>query len=175
VELEYRPPYRQSFLRNTLRERVFTHVDIRPRPVNKPAKYPTITIVDRRETRVLFDLDRMVDTVRAWHPNSTSNVVDLATLSLRDQVQLSVDTDVLVAVHGAGLTHALWLPADAAVIEIRPPLFAGSFRGLAGLCGTRSTPRVPILYIQHLIRCEVKLLNPCRGDDSFYIITFASK
>ena len=50
-------------------------------------------------------------------------VVRVATfeeLALREQLALVVDTDVLVGMHGAGLTHALFLPASAGVAELFP-------------------------------------------------------
>ena len=50
-------------------------------------------------------------------------VVRVATfeeLALREQLALVVDTDVLVGMHGAGLTHALFLPASAGVVELFP-------------------------------------------------------
>ena len=37
------------------------------------------------------------------------------------QVAIAQGTDVLVAVHGAALTHLLWLPKHAVVLEIMPP------------------------------------------------------
>jgi capsular polysaccharide biosynthesis protein len=41
-------------------------------------------------------------------------------LAVREQLALVVDTDALVGMHGAGLTHALFLPPWAGVIELFP-------------------------------------------------------
>eukprot|EP00727_Mastigamoeba_balamuthi_P001996 m51a1_g11794 putative fumarate hydratase (961) ;mRNA; f:313758-317679 len=47
-------------------------------------------------------------------------IVDLATLSLKEQIHRVRGSNILVGMHGAGLVHALFLPDDAAVIEIFP-------------------------------------------------------
>ena len=44
-------------------------------------------------------------------------VVDFVDLSFREQLLLVRRTDLLVGVHGAGLTHALFLPPGAHLIE----------------------------------------------------------
>lgn len=50
----------------------------------------------------------------------TVRVVALEALSLREQLALVVETDVLVGMHGAGLVHALFLPPWAGVVELYP-------------------------------------------------------
>ena len=44
-------------------------------------------------------------------------------LSMRDQLNLVVRTDILVGMHGAGLSHALFLPSHAGVIEFYPTYY----------------------------------------------------
>jgi glycoprotein 2-beta-D-xylosyltransferase len=46
--------------------------------------------------------------------------VALERLPFREQLALMVDTDVLVGMHGAGLSHALFLPARAGLVELFP-------------------------------------------------------
>jgi hypothetical protein len=47
-------------------------------------------------------------------------VVDFAPLDLSEQLELVSRTDVLVGMHGAALTFALYLPPHAAVVELWP-------------------------------------------------------
>jgi len=47
---------------------------------------------------------------------------DMATLAPELQVALAQQSKVLVAQHGAGLTHMIWMPKGSTVIEIHPPL-----------------------------------------------------
>ncbi len=41
-------------------------------------------------------------------------------LSMRDQIQSITKTDILLGMHGAALTHAMYLPDHAGLIELRP-------------------------------------------------------
>ncbi len=47
-------------------------------------------------------------------------LVDFAELSFREQMQSVVENDILVSLHGASLTHLLWLPSHGGVLEIWP-------------------------------------------------------
>lgn len=46
------------------------------------------------------------------------HVVDFATISFLEQIDIIANTDILLGVHGNGLSHLLFLPKNAAVIEI---------------------------------------------------------
>jgi len=48
-------------------------------------------------------------------------VEDFAKLSFQEQIRVIGNTDVLISVHGNGLSHVLFLPPSAKVIEIFPP------------------------------------------------------
>ncbi len=39
--------------------------------------------------------------------------------SIKDQIAVARTSDILFGMHGAGLTHILWLPAHAVVLEVR--------------------------------------------------------
>lgn len=53
-------------------------------------------------------------------PNVELRVVDFAALSFKEQINSVANTDVLIGVHGNGLSHALFLPSGASLIEIFP-------------------------------------------------------
>jgi hypothetical protein len=68
------------------------------------------------------------------------SVVDFATLSFKQHIKVSTDTDILIGAHGAGLTHTLWLKGGgrAALIEFMTTRGEGQnqhymYRNLAGL------------------------------------------
>ena len=46
--------------------------------------------------------------------------IELSQLSIDDQLTTMAHTDVLVGMHGAGLTHTLYLPDWAGVVELWP-------------------------------------------------------
>ena len=49
------------------------------------------------------------------------HVVDFAKMPFKEQIQIAANTDVLIGVHGNGLSHALFLPEKATLIELFPP------------------------------------------------------
>jgi len=53
-------------------------------------------------------------------PEAIVHAVQIDKLSMQQQLQQITDTDVLVGMHGAGLSHAIFLPHWAAVVELVP-------------------------------------------------------
>ena len=51
-------------------------------------------------------------------PNVTVTMIDFSTLSFTEQLKVVVNTDILVSIHGAGLTHILFLQEGSAVLEL---------------------------------------------------------
>ena len=135
LEKNQHEPCQESFLVDAFRRRVFRHLDIKPRaPGFEPNEHPTITFVNRTHNRKLYDAENLMAKVKARYPGSKVSVVDFAGLTLREQVALAVDTDVFIGHHGAGMMHLLFLPADAAVVEITSSR-ARKFRSITRLRG----------------------------------------
>ncbi|KAF4632154.1 hypothetical protein G7Y89_g5983 [Cudoniella acicularis] len=78
-------------------------------------------VIDRKGRRKLRDLDLLVANVQARWPEVKFQIIDLANLIMKEQVTITKQTDVLVGMHGAGLTHLLWLPEEFSLVEIRAP------------------------------------------------------
>lgn len=53
-------------------------------------------------------------------PEAIVDGVQIDRLQMQQQLQLIADTDVLVGMHGAGLSHVMFLPRWAAVVELVP-------------------------------------------------------
>lgn len=47
-------------------------------------------------------------------------LVDPGTLTIRQQLELAADAEVIVGAFGAGMNLLLFAPADAAIIELKP-------------------------------------------------------
>jgi hypothetical protein len=81
-----------------------------------------ITYVKRSPPRCLSErLDREFIAKISALPHVRLQVVDFARISFQEQINIVGNTDVLIGVHGNGLSHTLFLPSTACVIEIFPP------------------------------------------------------
>jgi protein O-GlcNAc transferase len=95
-----------------------------------------VTFIDRRGTRKLIDLDKHIAALNNRSAHAKIRLVDLAAMPFAEQIQTVRDTDVLAGVHGAGLTHGMWLKEHSVMVEILPEGFLHKgFRNLAGVMG----------------------------------------
>lgn len=118
--------------------RVLTHLDIRDSTQEAATGDSKIivTFIDRRGTRKLVDAERHMLALENRYPHAEIRRVDLAGMTFPQQVQLVRDSNVLAGVHGAGLTHGLWMKERSAMVEILPEGFMHKgFRNLAGALG----------------------------------------
>lgn len=111
----------------------FYHIDASTPPHSGDI---VLTFIDRRDSRRLIDQDSYLEHLRARTPHVKVQGVDLAAVSFSEQLEIIRQTDVLVGVHGAGLTHGLFLPPESVMVEILPEdLNHKGFRNVAGLLG----------------------------------------
>ncbi|CAN8101669.1 unnamed protein product [Discula destructiva] len=126
-------------LMNTFVARIMEHYGVTPRPAAAIAvrpQPPTITVIQRGSSRKFLDFEALLEKMHARHPDSAINVVDLALLSTKEQINLAHNTDVWVAHHGAGMTYAMFMSRTAAVVEILPPIFVSrGFRWISRMRG----------------------------------------
>lgn len=108
-----------SALLRTFSRRVMDHYGIPPqRP--RLGDDITITFIDRKDNRVLLNHTEYLEDVKSSFPSITIQEVDFAAISFKEQLDILQQTDILVGVHGAGLTHAMFLPPRSTVVEIFP-------------------------------------------------------
>lgn len=89
-----------------------------PRKADSPIK---VTFIDRTSSRRLLNQTAMFDGLRERNKHIALDVIDFADISFTEQLRVVRDTDVLVGVHGAGLTHALFMREFKGVmVEIQP-------------------------------------------------------
>jgi len=67
-------------------------------------------------------------TVRMRNPNFHIRSVHLERLTLEQQLRLVASSDVLIGMHGAGLTHAIFLPDKSGLVEMVPGRLASGNR-----------------------------------------------
>ena len=133
----------ESRLLHNFSRRVLSHFNIRdPAPFTKKRGI-TITVINRTTKRRLTNQEELFqDLENHWASSSSSEVrvhhqvIDFAALSFEEQVALAHSTDVLVGVHGAGLTHGMFLPPHSAIVEFMPfNLDHRGFRNMAKMLG----------------------------------------
>ena len=98
-------------------------------------KHVTITIILRRDKvfhprnkqgmvgRKIFNEDELIEDLMKTFPNACVQAVLMDALPLANQLQIISSTDILIGMHGAGMTHTVFLPRHAAVQEIFPKGF----------------------------------------------------
>ena len=135
---------RKAPLLELMVQRVFEHYQVPfhsgPRSIALDEKNDiVVTFIDRRGTRRLINHAELLQALQLRYPNVVVQAVDFATLSLPDQLRLVQSTDILVGVHGAGLTHTMFMRGNAgAVVEIQPEnLGHKGFRNLAAMTGQK--------------------------------------
>ncbi|KAK4888023.1 hypothetical protein LTR27_013027 [Elasticomyces elasticus] len=96
----------------------------------------TLTMIVRKTKRILSNQDVLFTALQAWFPDVTMRLVDFAQLPFREQLQIARSSDILVAVHGAGLTHGMFLEPGSSIVEILPLTLAyKGIKNMARLCG----------------------------------------
>lgn len=70
--------------------------------------------------RKISNEHELLGTISNLFPGHNVKGVQLDLLSVEEQVRMASSTDVLIGMHGAGLSHTLFLPKHAALIELFP-------------------------------------------------------
>lgn len=95
-----------------------------------------VTFVDRKGGRKLVNQEALLAVAQEKLPHVKVQSIDFASIPFSQQIQTVRDSDVLLGVHGAGLTHGMWLRQGSAIVEILPQVLNHKgFRNLAGLLG----------------------------------------
>ncbi|XP_052812960.1 uncharacterized protein LOC128240371 [Mya arenaria] len=69
-------------------------------------------------SRKIKNEQELLDYFRKRNPHAEVSGIQLDLLSFKEQLQVISNADVLISMHGAGLTHTLFLPPHAGVIEL---------------------------------------------------------
>ena len=118
--------------------RILRHHGLKPSAKKADDAPLTLTWIDRRTSRRLMDQDSHIQMLKKTHLGVHIDVVDFANLTMKEQLAIVQKTDILAGMHGAGLTHSMFLPPGATLVEILPPkLNHCGFRNVAHLAGLR--------------------------------------
>ena len=103
--------------------------------VSKDCNQITITINLRRDKvfhprnekgmvgRKIFNEAEIIGDIINAFPNACVEGVLMDSLPMRQQLEVISTTDIFIGMHGAGMTHSIFLPKHAAVLELFPKDF----------------------------------------------------
>ena len=94
--------------------------------------------------RKIANEEELLEGTQSKYPNFTIQGVQIDTFEMRQQLQMILDTDILIGMHGAGLTHALFLPPQAGLIELYPTYWSPSNQHFKAIARWRG-----LHYAQH--------------------------
>lgn len=116
----------QSFARKLIS---YYNYDKLPAP-----KETVLTFISRKQTRQLAHEEEYFNELHQMFPKVKIQRIDFAAIPFDQQMKVVRETNILVGVHGSGMTHLLWLPDEAVVVEIFPPgIHKSTFRNMAKL------------------------------------------
>ena len=127
--------YEKSNLLNTFANRTMTLYgfhDTEPRQ----SQELTLTFINGVSGRKLANQKQYLERLQQEFPQVDVQSIDFAAIPYKDQLKIIQESDILTDVHGAGLTHGIFLPPGSAMVEILPPgLNHKGFRNVASLRG----------------------------------------
>lgn len=132
-----------SALARIFAKRVRQFYGVHPDGEHSVAEVTRITIIDRKDAQAIQNIDLLLEAVHSAFPRVVAQAVDFAAIPMADQLQIVLSTDVLVGVHGAGLSHILFMhEGRGAVIGIEPAAESKTprssrYKNLAAIMGQR--------------------------------------
>lgn len=122
-----------SRLLQTFSRRVLDFHNLEPHKIQKNSPV-VLTYINRTGSRRLVRGDEYFNHVASTYPHVKVQSIDMAGLPLQEQLEIVQGTDVLVGVHGAGLTHGMFLPPNSVMVELLPfGVNHKGFRNMASL------------------------------------------
>lgn len=85
-------------------------------------------------TRKIHNEDQLIRYVKRRHSESVVTGIQIDAYSMKQQLQYVADADILVGMHGAGLTHAVFLQKRAALIELVPNYWSPLAEHFKAIC-----------------------------------------
>lgn len=116
-----KPPYGLSMVDFTkfMREAFSLERDFAVRVGENPVKKPRLLIIGRKHTRVLTNTDQVISMAEELGFEVIVDDLNRGP-NLQEAAQVVNTFDVMMGVHGAGLTNIIFLPMNAVVIQIIP-------------------------------------------------------
>ncbi len=89
-------------------------------------------------SRKIYNERGLIEAVQKQYPNFLVKGAQIDLFDMRKQLDLVVNADIMIGMHGAGLTHALFLPKHAALIELVPSYWSAANEHFSAIATWRS-------------------------------------
>ncbi|KAE8676136.1 MATE efflux family protein 6-like [Hibiscus syriacus] len=124
-------------------------------------KRPRLLIISRRRSRLLMNTEKITRMALSLGYNVVTIEPNIST-SLASVAQTVNSCDVMMGIHGAGLTNMVFLPDNAIVIQIVP---LGSIDGLARKDFAEPAMDMKLRYLEYKIKAkESSLMSKYKAD-----------
>ncbi|KAE8719752.1 MATE efflux family protein 6-like [Hibiscus syriacus] len=128
-------------------------------------KRPRLLIITRRRSRLLTNTDKIKRMAMSLGYNVATIEPNLST-SLASVAQTVNSCDVMMGIHGAGLTNMVFLPDNAIVIQVVP---LGFIDGLARKDFAEPATDMKLRYLEYKIRAKESTLTSKYDMDNLII------
>ena len=79
-----------------------------------------ILFINRKKKRVIVNAKEVVNAIQQHFPNFIVKTIFLDDLPMKDQIELTSKSKVIIGAHGSGLSHMAWMNSNSTAIEIFP-------------------------------------------------------
>lgn len=88
-------------------------------------------------SRKIKNEEELLDSAKKAFPNHKVFGVQIDKFGMKRQLEIIAGIDILIGMHGAGLTHTLFLPTHAGLIELYPTYWSNANRHFASMATWR--------------------------------------
>lgn len=129
-ELNLNPVLFNEKNRKNFRETVKYYIFNSSEKVQEVRKTKNLLFLNRPLSthRSILNYKDLLKALNSTFPDWKITYTDFSKMSLKDQIKMVSENDILLTIHGSGLSHMLFMNDNAFIIEIYPYLFGDFFR-----------------------------------------------
>jgi EGF domain-specific O-GlcNAc transferase len=124
-----------SALFNAFSEHILHRLQIKPNLPDKNKKLRISFLARETKYRKVLNEDELIERIKTNPKYSVKRVDYGRNISFKDQLRITRNSDIFIGMHGAGLTHLLFLPKWATLFELYHCEDPNCYKDLARLRG----------------------------------------
>lgn len=120
---------------NAFSEHVLHRLQVRAEPITQKTKLRVTFLSRGTKYRKVLNEDELIARISLNKGYKVKRVIFGRQISFRDQLRITRNTEIFIGMHGAGLTHLLFLPKWATLFELYNCEDPNCYKDLARLRG----------------------------------------